>query len=339
MSQASRRSERAQSAARWTGPPRRILLLDDDVLILSVVSRLLRTAGLTVEGTTDHAEALAIARRDDIHVAVSDLHMPDACGASFLTTCADVAPSAMRVLISADPEFMPKVGSLADARLHALMNKSELAKLGSVLVEQLRGRSAEIERDQDRELLARGIARALSRPGHEDDATRDRVARWTSHVAKVMGCSSREIETARLGAILHDVGQIAVRDQVFAPCRRLTQEEQDQLAAHPEAGARIIAEMPALREALPVVRSHHERQDGSGYPANLEGAAIPRAVRAFQVVDAYDAMTHGRPYAPRRSHRDALDELFARAGKQHDRDAVGALDAIGEKGLADALLA
>jgi response regulator RpfG family c-di-GMP phosphodiesterase len=314
------------------------LILDDDVLIVRVVSRLLRTAGLAVEGTTDPEEALAMARHDDVHAVVSDLHMPDACGASFLATCAEVAPSAIRVLMSADPEFMPKTGSLADARVHALMNKSELTKLGSILVEQLRGRSADPERDEDREMLARCIARALSRPSHEDDANRDRVARWTSCVAEAMGCSSTEVETARLGAILHDVGQIAVRDQVFAPRRRLTQEEQDQLAAHPEAGARIVAEMPALREALPVIRAHHERQDGCGYPARLEGAAIPRPARAFQVVDAYDAMTHGRPYAPSRSHRDALDELFARAGEQHDRDAVSALDEIGEEGLADALV-
>lgn len=313
------------------------MVLDDDLLIVRAVSRLLRSAGLTVEGTTSPEEALAIAQRDDIHVVLSDLHMPEVCGASFLTTVARIAPSALRVLMSADPEFMPRVGSLADARVHALMSKSDLSQLGSILVEQLRGRCADPESGDDRETLARELARALSRPPHEDDAHRDRVTRWTSRVAEKMGCSSTEMETARLGAILHDVGQIAVRDQVFAQRRRLTPEEQDEVTAHPEAGARIVAEMPALREALPVITSHHERQDGSGYPARLEGMAIPRPARAFQVVDAYDAMTHGRPYAPRRSHRDALDELSARAGAHHDRDAVGALEDIGEDGLAELL--
>jgi putative two-component system response regulator len=321
----------------WTGPPRRVLVLDDDLLIVRAVGRMLRSVGLTVEVTTDADEALAIATRDPPHAVISDLHMPHACGAKVLTAIATIAPSTMRVLMSADPDFEPRVGSLAEARVHALMSKADLRKLCGVLVEQLRGRDTAPEESSDREALAKRVARALARPAHEDDGHRERVVRWTASLASAMGLSPEEVEHARLGAILHDVGQVTIRDRLLARGGPLTPEEREHMATHAEAGARIVADMPALRAALPVIRGHHERQDGAGYPMRASGSSIPAAVCAFQVVDAYDAMTSGRTYAAAHSHRDALRALAGGAGAQHARDAVAALEALGEDGLAAAL--
>jgi putative two-component system response regulator len=321
----------------WTGPPRRVLVLDDDPLIVRAVARMLRSVGLTVEGTIDAKEALAIVSRDPPHAFVSDLHMPQACGAVVLTTVASLAPSTMRVLMSADPDFAPRAGSLAEARVHALMSKDDLRRLSGVLVEQLRGRAELSEAAVDREALAKRVAHALARPLHEDDGHRERVARWTASVARAMGLPSGDVEQARLGAILHDVGQVTVRERVLSRNGPLTPEERGHVATHAEAGARIVSEMPALREAVPMIRGHHERQDGAGYPARAPGGAVAGSVCAFQVVDAYDAMTCGRPYTPRRSHREAVASLTAGAGTHHARDAVAALTALGEDGLAAAL--
>jgi putative two-component system response regulator len=326
----------ARATHLWTGPPRRVLVLDDDQLIVRAVARMLRSVGLTVEGTTDADEAIAIATRDPPHAVVSDLHMPQACGARVLTAIAAVAPQTMRVLMSADPDFEPRVGSLAEARVHALMSKADLRKLSGVLVEQLRGRFEEPQESADRETLAARIAHALARPTHEDDGHRERVVRWTASLAHAMGLPPEEVEHARLGAILHDVGQVTIRDRVLFRNGPLTLEEHAHMATHADAGARIVAEMPALRAALPVIRGHHERQDGAGYPTRAAGPSIGRAVCAFQVVDAYDAMTCGRPYAAGRPHRDALEALAAGAGTQHGREAVAALEALGEDGLAGA---
>ena len=327
----------AEETHLWTGPPRRVLVLDDDQLIVRAVARMLRSVGLTVEGTTDADEALAIATRDPPHAVISDLHMPQACGAKVLAAIATIAPSAMRVLMSADPDFEPRVGSLAEARVHALMNKVDLRKLSGVLVEQLRGRDTAAEESSGRVELAKNIARALARPAHEDDGHRERVVRWTASLASAMGLSPEEVEHARLGAILHDVGQVTIRHRVLARSGPLSPNEREHMATHAEAGARIVADMPALRAALPVIRHHHERQDGTGYPMRASGSEISAAVCAFQVVDAYDAMTCGRAYAAGRSHRDALQALAAGAGAQHGCDAVAALEALGEDGLAAAL--
>ena len=337
MTEARQANGAAEETDLWRGPPRRVLVLDDDQLIVRAVARMLRSVGLTVEGTTDADEALAIAAREPPHAVISDLHMPHACGAKVLAAMASIAPSAMRVLMSADPDFEPRVGSLAEARVHALMSKVDLRKLSGVLVEQLRGRDTAAEERSEREALAKRVARALARPAHEDDGHRERVVRWTTSLASAMGLSPEEVEHARLGAILHDVGQVTIRDRVLCRSGPLTPEEREHMATHAEAGARIVADMPALRAAVPVIRGHHERQDGAGYPTRASGSAIPAAVCAFQVVDAYDAMTCGRTYAVGRSHRDALRTLASGAGGQHGRDAVAALEALGEDGLAAAL--
>jgi response regulator RpfG family c-di-GMP phosphodiesterase len=315
-----------------------VLVLDDDPLIVRAVGRMLRSAGLTIEGTTDPAEALAIAGRDPPHAVISDLHMPQACGAKVLAQIATIAPSAMRVLMSADPDFEPREGSLAEARVHALMSKIDLRTLTSVLVEQLRGRdTAQDDPLPSRQEMARRLARALARPAHEDDSHRERVARWTESLSKAMGLPDADIEAATLGAVLHDVGQVTVRDRVLASGTPLTSEEREHVATHPDAGVRIVGDMPALRAALPVIRGHHERQDGGGYPTHADALGIPAAVRVFQVVDAYDAMTHARRYVRARSHHEAVAALAATAGAQHARDAVAALDSLGEEGLAAAL--
>ena len=337
MTEQLRGNKSASDTHLWTGPPRRVLVLDDDQLIVRAVTRMLRSAGLTVEGTTDAEAALAIVSRDPPHAFVSDLHMPQACGAIVLAQVASLAPSTMRVLMSADPDFEPRAGSLAEARVHALMSKADLRKLSGVLVEQLRGRADVPDDPVDREALAMRVAHALARPLHEDDAHRERVSRWTASVASAMGLAPDDVKHARLGAILHDVGQVTIRERVLSRNGPLTPEERGHMATHAEAGARIVSEMPALRDALPVIRGHHERQDGAGYPARAPADAIAGPICAFQVADAYDAMTCGRTYTPRRSHREALATLTAGAGTQHARDAVAALTTLGEDGLAAAL--
>ncbi len=328
---------RPRSKYRWEGAPRRVLVLDDDALLVRAIARSLRAVGLTVETTTIPEEALESARREPPHVVVSDLHMPHACGAEILTAMITLAPGAIRVLLSADPELAPDRGSLADARLHALMSKSDMSELAELVTAQLAGRAETPESVAERELLAKRVARAVARPSHEDDGHRERLARWTARIATELGASDEEAAAARLGAILHDVGQVAVRDVLFGRSGSLASKAYEEIARHPEAGVRIVGEMPALAPALEVIAMHHERQDGAGYPASLGGSAIPRGVLAFQVVDAYDSLTTGRRHRPARTHAEAVAALESSAGTHHHVDAVRALVAFGEAGLAAAL--
>ena len=124
--------------------------------------------------------------------------------------------------------------------------------------------------------------------------------------------------SVRLGAILHDVGKIGISDAILSKPGPLTQEEWAVMKTHPQVGERMLRRVDFLAEALPVVRHHHERWDGGGYPDGLAGTAIPIGARIVAACDAFDAMTTDRPYRAAISRADACDELLAGAGTQFD---------------------
>jgi HD-GYP domain-containing protein (c-di-GMP phosphodiesterase class II) len=131
------------------------------------------------------------------------------------------------------------------------------------------------------------------------------------------------------GALLHDVGKLSVADEILEKLGPLTEEEWKVVKRHPEVGARMIEPLEFLRKAVPAIRHHHERPDGSGYPDGLQGDEIPIAACIVAVVDAYDVMIR-RPYRPerygsKRSPAEALQELWDEAGRQFDVRVVEAL--------------
>jgi HD-GYP domain-containing protein (c-di-GMP phosphodiesterase class II) len=156
------------------------------------------------------------------------------------------------------------------------------------------------------------------------------VARLSWLVGMKLGLNEEELEWLVHGALLHDVGKIGVADAILEKLGPLTEEEWKVVKRHPEVGARMIEPLESLSGALPVIRHHHERPDGSGYPDGLEGDEIPLAARIVAVVDAYDVMVR-RTYRPERygsksSPAEALKELWDGAGRQFD---VGVVEAMG----------
>jgi response regulator RpfG family c-di-GMP phosphodiesterase len=130
------------------------------------------------------------------------------------------------------------------------------------------------------------------------------------------------------GFLLHDIGKLAVPDAILGKPGRLDGHEWALMRRHPSEGVRILEAIPFLDEALDVVRFHHERWDGSGYPEGLAGTEIPLWARIFSVVDALDAITADRPYRARASYTLALDEISRNAGTQFDPQVVEALEAL-----------
>jgi len=144
-----------------------------------------------------------------------------------------------------------------------------------------------------------------------------------------LGLNEEELEWLVHGALLHDVGKLGVADEILEKLGPLTEEEWKVVKRHPEVGARMIEPLEFLSGALPVIRHHHERPDGSGYPDGLEGDDIPLGARIVTVVDAYDVMIR-RPYRPERygsksSPAEGLQELRREAGRQFDVRVVEAM--------------
>ena len=144
-------------------------------------------------------------------------------------------------------------------------------------------------------------------------------------VALALGCAPADARIIGLAGRLHDIGKVAIPDAILLKAGRLSAEEWVMMQEHPVVGADIVGRVPALRGLAPLIRGHHERWDGAGYPDRLAGAAIPLGARILALVDAYSAIKTDRPYRPARDADWALDELRRCAGAQFDPAVVEAL--------------
>ena len=174
------------------------------------------------------------------------------------------------------------------------------------------------------EATIEGWARALDLRERETGAHTQRVADLTVRVARKLGVPEPEIVHLRRGAILHDIGKIAVPDHILLKPEPLTEEEWAVMRRHPEYAYELLSPHEYLRPALEIPYCHHERWDGSGYPRGLRGEEIPLGARIFAVVDVYDALTSDRPYRRAWSHEQAVAYLREQAGKQFDPKVVEA---------------
>lgn len=175
------------------------------------------------------------------------------------------------------------------------------------------------------------VVTAADARDHETSGHSFRVALYAQALARALGMTPAQIKSIEWGALLHDVGKMAVPDGILRKPGPLTAREWQIMRQHPTWGFDMLAEVSFLQsEALDVVYSHHEHWDGSGYPRGVSGEQIPLAARIFAVVDAYDAITSDRPYRRARNHAAAIAELEHIAGKQLDPRLVEAFHRIPE---------
>jgi diguanylate cyclase (GGDEF)-like protein len=177
----------------------------------------------------------------------------------------------------------------------------------------------------------------LDKRGVEPRGHSERVARYALHLSSAMAARYEEQRQTRpllprltpgdlvdlaFGALLHDIGNVGIPDAILRKTGKLTENEWRQIRRHPLAGAELLADCPMLSRALPVVRFHHERWDGTGYPQGLSGEVIPLSARIFAVCDALDSLTTDRPYRARMDFAGACAEIARAAGAQFDPDVV-----------------
>lgn len=158
-----------------------------------------------------------------------------------------------------------------------------------------------------------------------------RVADSAVAIARDLRLPSSEIENIRRAGLLHDIGKVNVPDEVLKKPEKLSEDETRLMNQHPVDGARFVERVSSLRHLAPVIRHHHERYDGRGYPDGLSGEAIPLGARVLLVADAFDAMTTDRPYRVALSKAEALGRIITNAGTQFDaRVALAALRVLGK---------
>jgi len=151
-------------------------------------------------------------------------------------------------------------------------------------------------------------------------------------IGREMGLKADKLELLEYTSDLHDIGKIGISEVIIGKKTKLTVDEYEIIKTHPLVGETIIEPVPFLQDARPVIRHHHERYDGFGYPDGLKGQEIPLLARIIHIADAYDAMTSDRPYRRALSHEDAIEEIKKHSGTQFDPKVVQSFLRIFENG-------
>ena len=216
------------------------------------------------------------------------------------------------------------------ANMQTLANQAAIALERSILLSESRQQAKqieaayeELEMTYDRTLTA--LMSALDARDRETEGHSIRVSRLACLLAEEIGLNGAPLKALERGALLHDIGKIGISDSILHKPGKLTEEEWKVMRIHPDIGARIVEGIPFLQETLPVIRYHHERWDGSGYPLGLKEKDIPIQARIFAVADVFDALTSSRSYRNKSSAEDAVQYLREQSGIQFDEEIVEAL--------------
>jgi ribonuclease P protein subunit RPR2 len=191
---------------------------------------------------------------------------------------------------------------------------------------QERARSQELR--QSYTATVRALSNAVEARDAYTGKHAERVTAYGIEIARSLGIRSAELAQLEFGFLLHDIGKLAIADAILFKPGPLTDEERALIAQHPVAGAEIVGEIEFLAQAATVIRFHHERWDGLGYPDGLAGAEIPLAARVFSVADVLDALTTDRPYRPASSLAVTREMISTQAGQQFDPQVVAAFNTI-----------
>jgi putative nucleotidyltransferase with HDIG domain len=324
--------------------PPRCLVVDDDPQVRGVIAKLLRGQGLdTVEIASGDNALEWLEQQGEVPLIISDIQMPGMDGLALLDEVRRRWPNTAVIMLTGVSDVKTAVACLdrgaldyigkpalideVRARVAKALEKRELL-LRSQFYQRILESRVRQQAQRIKELFLEGVQTLAHALEAKDSYTRDhsrRVSRYAARTALRLGLIEDRLEDIRLGAELHDIGKIGTRETVLNKPAPLTAEEFAHIAEHTVLGERILA--PLAREnpiVLAIVRSHHERMDGGGFPDGLVGDRIPIEARIVCVADAFDAMTSSRPYRASLTPAAAVEEVRRNAGTQFDPEVVAA---------------
>ena len=317
----------------------RILVIDDEDVIRMLVVEILESAGYDVTSAESAEVALSLLEDADFDLVVSDVIMPGLSGLELLEAVRARRASLPVILVTGAGTYDTLSQALTRGAAGLVTKPFAHSDLQSAVAHALE--RATRSRDDLRErLLAPTLASALANAIEARDEYLhghcERLAALAVRVGELLGLPVDEIETIRLGAILHDVGKIGIPDRVLLKPSALNEEERRIVETHPEIGDKLLEPLDLLAGARPIVRHHHERWDGTGYPDRLATTTIPLGARIVAVADSVEVMSSRQLYRQPRTPEQIVEELQEWRGKQWDPeivDLVLALIASGELAL------
>jgi putative two-component system response regulator len=296
-----------------------VLVVDDDPDVRGFVSSLLRRDGYQVIAVADgEAGALAVAEHAP-DLVLLDVGLPRVDGYEVTRQLRrDPRTATLPIVLVTGRTSSEDVVIGLDAGADDFVRKPyDRAELMARIRSALRLRRALVGMEASHAVVT-ALANAVEAKDAQTEHHCQRLAHLAARLAGRVGLSEPELDAVAYGALLHDVGKIGVPEAILTKPGPLDEGEWALMRRHPEIGERICAPLAAFAAFGPIIRHHHERWDGSGYPDGLRGERIPIGARIVAVVDAFDAITHQRPYRAARSVADALGEIARLARRQFD---------------------
>lgn len=287
-----------------------ILVVDDDATCRTFLEAYLGSQAYAVFTARDGQAALEELSRVHPDLVVLDVVMPnldgiEVCRLLKYNPKTRLTPVVLLTSLSETEDRIRALEAGADAVLSKPFNNSELlARVRSLL--NLKAYTDELD---EAETVLFALARAIESKDPYLEGHCERLSEYSVRLAKRVALPEDQIIAVRRAGIVHDIGKVAVPDSILLKPAALTPEEWKVMRKHPVVGERICSPLKSFRLVLPIIRHHHERLDGTGYPDGLMGSQIPLTARVLQMVDLYDGLTTRRPYKPPLSTEEALEQI------------------------------
>ena len=321
-----------------------ILTLDDDPIITTTIQAYFQRSGYQVDIENDPYQAIERVRTGSYDILLLDFLMTPICGDQVVEEIRRFNQDLFIILLTGHKSMAPPIKTIRQLDIQGYYEKDDRFDQLELLVEScvksirqmrtIRDYQSELERAymQTIEIL-RGVVETRDK---ETKGHSERVSSLGTALAGEMGLRDEDVNEIRIAGLFHDVGKIGVPDAVLLKKGPLTSEEFQEIKKHPAGGEQILAAYTPFKDMLPIVRNHHERFDGKGYPDGLAGEEICLGARIIAVADSFDAMISNRTYRQGLGYDRTMEEIHKGRGSQFDPQVVDAMDSlIGKMGRAE----
>ncbi len=327
----------------------RLLLVDDEDAILRSLKRVFRGSPYEVSMFTSAQEALEFLQDNTIDVVISDMRMPHMDGLAFLTKVAELYPAVVRIVLSGYADLESVIDVVNQAKIYSYVTKpwdetdlrlkvrnaaekkymkfyikglikqrnDDLQSMNEQLEEKVRKRTEELETSHRGALEMIAFFAGQGKPRLQKHS--ECSARLASRFGGFLGLGEREVQDVVSAARLHDIG-LAVMEEACMdmPLEEMTKEQRRRYEKHPVLGEKTLMGLPIMKDVAVMVRHHHERFNGEGFPDGLAGERIPLGSRMLNIINDYDNMVKGNRYEYKFSHEEALNVIKDNAFENYD---------------------
>lgn len=312
----------------------KIIIVDDEVGIIDALSVFLKREGYLITGVTNPLEAIELVKKEHFDLMLLDFIMTPIHGDQVVEEIRKFNKELYILLLTGHKDLVPPLETIKRLEIQGYCEKSGgkqeqlllLIESGIKAVEQMNLiKKINSELKETNEKLEKAYLETIQTLRFtveaKDTYTRghsDRVSEYSVLLGKYLGLSEDDIHLLRVGGLFHDIGKIGVPDSILLKTSRLTDDEYSEIKNHPKIGAQILSNATLFEKAIPIVKHHHERYDGFGYPEKLAGENIPYLARIAAVADSFDAMTSKRTYRDSLPIDIVINEIEKNKGTQFD---------------------